>query len=66
MSRREFGQPETRGYPMNDPVHMRLAISGASRAEHAGNISESEKERIQAMARERLKRAMMKAAGHGT
>lgn len=43
-----------RSFPANDANHARLAISGATRAEHAGNISESEKEHIQSAARSRL------------
>lgn len=45
-----------RSFPANDAKHARLAISGATRAEHAGNISESEKEHIQGAARARLQR----------
>ncbi len=60
MPAKEFGMPETKGFPMNDPTHQRLAISGATRSEHAGNISESEADKIKAMARKKLAAAMAK------
>lgn len=41
-------------FPMNDPTHQRMAISGATRSEHAGNISHSTAERIKAEARHKL------------
>lgn len=56
MPKAAFGIPGKRAFPMNDAVHERLAISGASRAEHAGNISASTAERIKAEARAKLKR----------
>lgn len=53
MSSDEFaGKGHT--YPINDKNHARLAISGASHAEHVGNISKSEEERIDAKAEEKL------------
>jgi hypothetical protein len=42
-------------FPINDPTHARLAISGATRSEHAGNISASEAARIKAKARKKLR-----------
>ena len=42
-------------FPINDQTHARLAISGATRSEHAGNISVSEENSIKAKARRRLK-----------
>jgi len=53
MPQSEFGLPGRR-FPMNDPVHDRLAISGATRALHAGNISASTAARIKAEARRKL------------
>ena len=50
MPAKEFGEPKTRGYPMMDAVHQRLAISGATRAEHVGNISHAEAAQIKAKA----------------
>lgn len=59
----EFGRPgkgegpsgKGRGsFPMNDPTHARMAISGATRSEHAGNISATEAARIKAKARKKL------------
>lgn len=43
-----------RRFPLNDPTHDRLAIGGATRAEHAGNISASTADRIKAEARAKL------------
>ena len=54
MPAKEFAQPEKKGFPMNDENHARLAISGATRSEHAGNISASEAERIKSEARAKL------------
>lgn len=42
-------------FPINDPTHARLAISGATRAEHAGHISAAEESRIKRKARAKLK-----------
>ncbi len=53
MPQSDFGLPGKR-FPMNDAVHQRMAISGATRAERAGNISETEEERIKAEARKKL------------
>ncbi|MDE2099592.1 MAG: hypothetical protein KGL39_20235 [Patescibacteria group bacterium] len=50
-----FGIPGQRAFPMNDPTHARLAISGATRSLHAGNISKSTAERIKAKARAKLR-----------
>jgi hypothetical protein len=44
-------------FPVGDPVHARLAIGGATRSEHAGNISPSTEAHIKAAARKEL--------GHG-
>lgn len=41
-------------FPMNDAVHQRMAISGATRSERAGNISASTADRIKAEARHKL------------
>ena len=59
MPSSDFGQPATHGFPMNDPEHQKLAIGGATRAEHAGNISMSEADAIKAKARAKLAHAMM-------
>lgn len=42
-------------FPINDPTHARLAISGATRAKNAGNISASTEAKIKAKARAKLK-----------
>ncbi len=44
-----------RSFPISDPEHARLAISGATRSERAGNISAAEAARIKAKARKKLK-----------
>ncbi|MGH6991980.1 MAG: hypothetical protein ACREEH_01450 [Caulobacteraceae bacterium] len=44
-----------RTFPNNDALHARLAIGGATRSYHAGNIGRAEMERIQAAARAKLK-----------
>jgi hypothetical protein len=44
-----------RSFPGNDATHLREAISGATRSEHAGNISESTAESIKAKARKKLR-----------
>lgn len=53
LPRDEFAGPG-RSFPMNDKNHARAAISGATRAKNAGNISEREKEMIQSKARKKL------------
>jgi hypothetical protein len=53
MAKSEFAGPG-KSFPISDPTHARLAISGATRSEHAGNISSSEAERIKAKARGKL------------
>lgn len=50
MPQSKFAGPG-KSFPINDPVHQRLAISGATRAEHAGNISPQEADSIKARAR---------------
>lgn len=54
MPKSDFGLPKTRGFPMNDPTHQRMAISGATRAYNAGNISASTESRIKSEARGKL------------
>ena len=53
VPKKDFAGPG-KSFPINDPTHARLAISGATRAEHAGNISAEEEERIKAKARAKL------------
>jgi hypothetical protein len=45
-----FGLPATRGYPMPDKKHARLAKSGDSHALHVGNITAAQKKKIDAKA----------------
>jgi len=54
-----FALPKTRAYPMPDKNHARLAKSGASHAEHVGNISKAQEKRIDAKADRVLARASM-------
>ena len=44
-----------RSFPINDTSHARAAISGATRSQHAGNISANEAAAIKAKARKKLK-----------
>jgi hypothetical protein len=55
MPRGDFAGPG-RSFPVNDATHARLAISGATRSERAGNISSSTEEKIKAKARAKLER----------
>jgi hypothetical protein len=57
MPKAAFGIPGKRAFPMNDPTHQRLAIGGATRALHAGNISEATADRIKAEARAKLRKS---------
>ena len=43
---REFGLPESKGYPMPDRAHAANAKARASEEEKKGNLSGSEKVRI--------------------
>lgn len=54
MPARQFGQPKSKGFPMNDATHDRLAIGGATRSYNAGNISKGTEQRIQGQARKKL------------
>lgn len=57
MPKKDFagGGPKGKhGFPMNDKNHARLAISGATRSQRAGNISASTAARIKAQARAKL------------
>jgi hypothetical protein len=56
LPRYDFGLPEKGAYPMPDENHARLALSGASRAYSVGNISATEKERVDRKAHAILKR----------
>jgi len=49
----EYALPGKR-FPLNDANHQRAAISGATRAERAGNISPSQEASIKAKARAKL------------
>ena len=53
MPKKEFAGPG-KSFPVNDATHARMAISGATRSEHVGNISMSEADKIKAAARAKL------------
>ena len=53
MPKSDFAGPG-KSFPVSDPTHARLAISGATRSENAGNISASEADQIKAKARAKL------------
>ena len=53
MPKGDFAGPG-KSFPVSDPTHARLAISGATRSEHAGNISASTADKIKAKARGKL------------
>lgn len=48
-------------FPIGDAKHARLAISGATRSERAGNISASEAAKIKAAARKKLGKGKKRA-----
>ncbi|HZP68365.1 MAG TPA: hypothetical protein VFB29_00350 [Pseudolabrys sp.] len=50
---RDFAGPN-RSFPINDKTHARLAISGATRSERAGNISPEREAEIKRKARAKL------------
>ncbi len=51
----DFGLPEKRKYPMPDASHARNAKARASQAEHAGNLSASDKKKVDTKADKVLK-----------
>lgn len=51
----DFGLPEKRKYPMPDASHARNAKARASQAEHAGNLSPSDKKKVDTKADKVLK-----------
>jgi hypothetical protein len=53
MPKKDFAGPG-KSFPISDKEHARLAIGGATRSEHAGNISASEADKIKAKARAKL------------
>ena len=53
MSNKNFALPGKR-FPVGDDEHARLAIGGATRAEHAGNITPVQEAMIKAKARRKL------------
>jgi hypothetical protein len=50
---KDFAGPG-RSFPVEDAKHARLAKAGASRAEHAGNISKATESKIDAKADKKL------------
>jgi hypothetical protein len=53
MPSKDFAGPG-KSFPVNDPTHARLAISGATRSERAGNISPGQEAAIKSKARAKL------------
>lgn len=56
LPKKDFAGPG-RSFPVNDATHARMAISGATRSERAGNISAGTAAKIKAKARKKLKGA---------
>ena len=54
MKRGEFALSGRR-FPINDAKHARLALSGATRALRAGNISASQARKVHSKARAKLR-----------
>jgi len=54
LPKKDFAGPDDT-YPDENAAHARLAIAMASRAEHIGNISKAEEDRIRAKARKHLR-----------
>lgn len=50
MPKSQFAGPG-KSFPVNDPTHQRMAISGATRSFNAGNISKGTEQRIKSKAR---------------
>jgi hypothetical protein len=46
MSKSEYGLPDQKKYPMPDKSHARNAKARASQQEEKGNLTESQKEKI--------------------
>lgn len=53
MPKKDFAG-KGKSFPINDKQHARLAISGATRSERAGNISAATEAKIKAKARKKL------------
>ena len=64
MPKGEFAGPG-KSFPINDPTHARMAISGATRSERAGNISAGTAAKIKAKARVKLGKSHHNAMGFG-
>lgn len=63
MPASEFAGPG-KSFPVNDASHARAALSGVTRAEHAGHISTAEGDKIAAKAHAKLAHSVGKCA-HG-
>lgn len=60
LPKSDFGLPKQKAYPMPNKEHARLAKSGASHAKRVGNITASEKSKIDAKANRILKKPRKK------
>ena len=56
MSKTEYGLPDQKKYPMPDKSHARNAKARASQQEEKGNLTESQKEKIDRKADRILKK----------
>lgn len=65
MPAKDFAGPN-KSFPISDKEHARLAISGATRSERAGNISPSQEAHIKAEARAKLGDAMVHRESHSS
>ncbi len=54
MPKKDFAGPG-KSFPVSDKTHARMAISGATRSERAGNISPSTAAKVKSKARAVLK-----------
>jgi hypothetical protein len=54
MPKKDFAEPGKKAFPIADKTHARAAISGATRAYNAGNISKSTETKVKAKARAKL------------
>lgn len=55
MPAADFALPAKRAFPIENKSHARAALSGASRALHAGNITHEEAQRVRNAAMAKLK-----------
>jgi hypothetical protein len=54
LPKKEFGLPEQEKYPVDTKKRARAALAYASKEEHAGKLSEAQKEKIDRKAEHKL------------